>query len=643
MKTTRPPEETSALKEENRKLRAELEQARLSEKRFLDALRLSPMALCHHDRDLRYTWLYNGHMGFVQDDVIGLTDWDILDQDLADRMGVIKQRVLDTGIGERVEMPTVSGDENSEYFDLVVEPLKDRDSGDVVGLSCSGIDVTEDRRRREAYKAAEENLRFIFNASPMPIVVTRQEDGSPLFFNHSAEKIFNLNQDENVFDLLGVRADVDGHFAQNHDIDHHKLTYENEDGATFYLSMSCTRIFYDGEAAVLASFQDLTSEVQYQKRLEEAKERAELANLAKSQFLASASHDLRQPLHAMGLLLNVLENYISNDAGVAVLKRVTTSLEAMNDLFSGILDISKLDANAVPVKLEPVDVAACFEMLKQEFMPLAQKKGLGLIFVNSTTHIATDRVQFERILRNLISNAIRYTQSGRILIGARRQGQRLRFYVCDNGVGIAPTDQELIFQEFRQIGNPERDRRKGLGLGLAICDRLSRLLDTEIEVKSKLGQGSVFSFDQPLTQIETGVKDVSHHDDKAALVGKCIMFVEDEIDVQVATRYMLETWDCEPWIVGSVKEARDLCETHGRAPDFLVADYRLRKDETGLQAIQAVREWAQTPVPALILSGETAPELIQHLESQKLPFLNKPIMPRELHGILVKELRKSQA
>jgi len=642
MKKTCQPDDIAALKDENRQLRAELERARLSEKRFLDALRLSPMALCHHDRDLRYTWLYNGHMGFVQDDVIGLTDWDILDQDLADRMGVIKQRVLDTGIGERVEMPTVSGDENSEYFDLVVEPLKEGDNGDVVGLSCSGIDVTEDRRRREAYKAAEENLRFIFNASPMPIVVTRQNNGAPLFFNHAADRIFNLKQGEDVFDLLGVRADVDGHFAQNLDIDHHKLTYENEDGASFYLSMSCTRIFYDGEAAVLASFQDLTSEVQYQKRLEEAKERAELANLAKSQFLASASHDLRQPLHAMGLLLSVLEGYINHEAGGAVLKRVTTSLEAMNDLFSGILDISRLDANAVPIKQETVDVAACFEILKQEFMPLAQKKNLRLIFVTSTTYIATDRIQFERILRNLISNAIRYTQSGRIVVGARRRGGNLRFYVCDSGVGIAPQDQEVIFQEFRQIGNPERDRRKGLGLGLAICERISRLLDTEIQVASQLGKGSVFSFDQPLTQVEKIVKNTSHHDDQMALAGKCIMFVEDEIDVQIATRYMLETWACEPWIVGGVEEARELCEKNGRAPDFLVADYRLRKDETGLQAIRAVREWAQVPVPALILSGETVPELIHYLESQGLPFLNKPVMPHELQRVLVKEMRKSQ-
>lgn len=643
MKTPHPPEDMRTLEEENQRLRAELEQARLSEKRFLDALRLSPMALCHHDRALRYTWLYNGHMGFVQDDVIGLTDWDILDKDLADRMGVIKQRVLDTGVGERVEMPTVSGDENSEYFDLVVEPLKDCDSGEVVGLSCSGIDVTEDRRRREAYKAAEENLRFIFNASPMPIVVTRQDDGVPLFFNHAAEDVFNLQPTEDVFVLLDVREEVNAHFVRNQDIDHHKLTYQNEEGITFYLSMSCTRIFYDGEAAVLATFQDLTSEVEYQKRLEEAKERAELANLAKSQFLASASHDLRQPLHAMGLLLSVLESYISSDAGMAVLKRVTTSLEAMNDLFSGILDISKLDANAVPLKMEAVSVAACFEMLKQEFLPLAQKKGLRLLFVNSNTHILTDRVQFERVLRNLISNAIRYTESGRVLVGARRHGERLRFYVCDSGVGIAPQDQEVIFQEFRQIGNPERDRRKGLGLGLAICERISHLLDTEIGVASVPEQGSVFTFEQPLTQVEQVEQNMSAQDDKAALSGKCIMFVEDEIDVQVATRYMLEAWACEAWIVGSVQEARELCEENGRAPDFLVVDYRLRANETGLQAIQAVREWASHPVPALVLSGETAPELIQHLEELGLPFLNKPVMPRELYNFLVKELRKSNA
>jgi len=624
----------AALEEENRKLQAEVDKARLSERRFLDALKLSPMALCHHDTDLHYTWLYNGHMGFVQDDVIGMTDWDILGKDLADRMGVVKRRVLETGIGERVEMPTVSGDENSEYFDLVVEPMKDEETNEVIGLSCSGIDVTQDRRRREAYKASEENLRFIFNASPIPIVVTHLVDGHPLFFNMAADDFFNLRDCRDVFGWLNVKEEVGRHFGRGEAVTDHKFRFINEDAEVMYMTLSCTKIFYDGETAVLSTFHDLTKEAKHQKHLEEAKEKAELASIAKSQFLASASHDLRQPLHAMGLLLSVLEQYIDDDNGIKVLDRITGSLGAMNELFAGILDISKLDANAVPVKFEPVNVRDVFETLEREFSTISQSKGLELKFVQTSSYVETDLVQFERVLRNLISNAIRYTENGKILVGVRRHGRQLEFFVCDTGIGIDLQHQAIIFHEFRQVGNPERDRRKGLGLGLAICDRICGLLNTAINLSSELGKGSIFSFALPIVKMEDEKMLMAASGDVSALEGRRILFIEDELDVQIATKYMLEAWDCIPMVASSIEEALEACANAPKRPDAIVADYRLREEETGLDAIMELRTALEFNVPAVVLSGDTAPDLIRKLERYGLSLLNKPLMPKELRETL---------
>lgn len=621
------------LEAEVQRLKAELNKSHLSEQRFLDALRLSPMALCHHDRDLRYTWLYNGHMGFVQDDVIGKTDWDILGADLADRMGVIKRRVLETGVGERVEMPTVSGDENSEYFDLVVEPLKHEATGEVIGLFCSGIDVTDDRRRREAYKASEENLKFIFNASLMPIVVTHQETGQPLFYNKAAEDLFDLGTvaDINFFEKLALNDLLTKGLDHDHPLQDHMFEYCRAEGTKLYLTISATCIFYDGEAAILSTFHDLTREAVYQQQLEKAKEQAELASQAKSQFLASASHDLRQPLHAMGLLLSVLSDYVAGEQGHKVLEHITTSLESMNELFAGILDISKLDANAVQMNIKSVSVQMIFDKLKTDFIALAQDQGVGIRFVDTSLFVKSDPLQLERILRNLISNALRYTLEGRILIGCRRRGDTVEFCVLDTGIGIAEEDIPFIFQEFRQLDNPERDRRKGMGLGLAICERLANLLHTTVQVQSEKGRGSYFSFVQPQHDAEIAPKIVETVRELKSLKGCHILFVEDVLDVQTATEYLLESWGCTPMIVPTLKAAQASLRQSGIIPDAIIADYRLRDGENGADVIQALRDEFGQAIPAAIVSGNAAPDLLAQMRAKGLDLLRKPIMSMSLY------------
>lgn len=235
----------SALEKELKLLKLELAKLRASEKSLRNGLQLSPMALCHHDRELRYIWSYNLHLGFSPEEVAGKTDWDILDKDLADRMGEIKRRVLKTGIAERADIPTVLGDVNAQYFDLSVEPLRDEHTQDIIGLSCCGIDVTEDRRRRESYRTSEKNLQFIFNASPMPIVVLHAEKKTLLFFNPAAKKTLEICESgKQLIDKLGIRDHIGQHLSDEKSIEELKLSFRNQqDTEIFFTGIGNSAIF----------------------------------------------------------------------------------------------------------------------------------------------------------------------------------------------------------------------------------------------------------------------------------------------------------------------------------------------------------------------------------------------------------------
>lgn len=639
--------EVESLKAEIERLKDELEKSKLSEKRFLDALRVSPMALCHHDTELRYTWLYNPHMGFVQEDVIGKTDWDILDHELADRMGAVKRRVLETGIGERVEMPSVANDPTAEFFDLAVQPLVDENSGNIIGLSCTGIDVTQDRLIREAYKVSEENLRFIINASPMPILVSHIKTGRPLFFNKAANDAFGLSNwgieashNQGVLNWLGIGDQLDTCIYLDQTILEEKFEYVMPGQEQQYLTFSACKIVYDGDSALLTTFHDLTEETKYRKKLEEAKEKAELASQAKSKFLASASHDLRQPLHAMGLLLSVLEQYVGDGPGKEILGRVTNSLEAMNDLFSGILDISKLDARAVDLNMTSVNIQDLFNALAEDLLPSAYEDGLELYFAPCSLCVAADKIQLERMLRNLIGNALRYTKHGRILVGCRRHARGVTFQVYDTGIGISELDQKMIFQEFTQVGNPERDRRKGLGLGLAIVDRIAGLMGTEIQLRSEVDKGSVFSFTmQQAASVDVSTPQLSLSAESDLHEVK-VLVVEDEVDVRIASELMLKAWGCLPISADSADQAIVTLKEENMVPDVMVVDYRLRANKNGLNAIFDIRSAFQSDIPAVVVSGDTGVDVHQLVESKGFVLLNKPLMPGELKHHLIKLLNK---
>jgi signal transduction histidine kinase len=278
-------------------------------------------------------------------------------------------------------------------------------------------------------------------------------------------------------------------------------------------------------------------------RLRTEMEAAQAANQAKSRFLAAASHDLRQPMHAMSLYLSALERQELNEASGTIVTNLQGCADAMHGLFSALLDISRLDANTVtPV---PADFPAnqLLDRMRLEYAPKAQAQGIALRIRPTSLHVRSDPALVERIARNLVSNAVRHTRHGKVLIGCRRRGDRVRLLVYDTGPGIAAEHQKLIFEEFYQIENPERDRSKGLGLGLAIVDRLARLLGLSLDFRSVPGRGTCFAVDLPRAAV-VQAEPKTTPGDISELAGRLIVVVDDEAVILDATRTLLESWRC---------------------------------------------------------------------------------------------------
>jgi len=389
--------------------------------------------------------------------------------------------------------------------------------------------------------------------------------------------------------------------------------------------------------------EDITSQKRAQEALQTAKLEAEQANLAKSRFFAAASHDLRQPMHSVALCLPLLTKRVTEPRAREILDTIQASCDSMSGLLDTLLDISKLDAGVVKPRIVAVATEPLLRKLEKEFSVQAQNKGIALRVVPVTRTIATDPNLLERILRNLMANAIRHTAYGRVLLGARRHGPNLRVEVWDSGVGIDAGQQEKIFQEFYQIGNPERDRSQGLGLGLAIVQRLSRLLGHRIEVRSQLGRGSVFTVEVPLVN-ETAL--TAEHDGDPVpgdrdLGGKLVVLVDDDPHVLRSTTMMLQEWGCQVISAQTIGTALTKLEQHGPAPDLILADYRLRGDETGLMAIELVNQFVGKSTRAIIITGDTDPERIRDATRSGYPLLHKPVEASRLRLLLEAELESS--
>ena len=369
-----------------------------------------------------------------------------------------------------------------------------------------------------------------------------------------------------------------------------------------------------------------------------ARSDAEHANAAKSRFLAAASHDLRQPVHALGLFLQALSQTDLEERQRQILRNAQAASVASTDMLNTLLDFSRLEAGVVAPQRRAFALQPLRDKLENDLGPLADAK--GLIYRSPPTDVAvvSDPALLELVLRNLILNAIRYTARGGLLVSCRRRGHGLSIEVYDTGIGISAEQREEIFREFHQLGNPERDRGKGLGLGLAIARRLAIALDHPLSLSSTQGRGSVFRILVPrvlgpeaieATDATSGADPSLDIRTVRGLAGARILIVEDDAIVREAMVQLLSSWQCLSRAVATPGDAATLTPEEP-APDVLICDYRLREGMTGTEAIAMLRRHWGRPVPAIIITGDTAPARIREALESGVPVLHKPVAPDRL-------------
>jgi signal transduction histidine kinase/CheY-like chemotaxis protein len=368
--------------------------------------------------------------------------------------------------------------------------------------------------------------------------------------------------------------------------------------------------------------------------LDRQRKLAEEANRSKSSFLAAASHDLRQPVHALSLLVGALEARALTAPGRALLAQMTESITAIASLFDALLDISKLDAGVIEVRPQAFRIDPIMRRVVNEYLVEATTKGLVLTMVPTTAVVHSDPVLLERILRNLVSNAVKHTGTGRVLIGCLRAKSHLRLLVLDTGPGIPPEEYNRIFSEFYQINNPERDRTKGLGLGLAIVRRLANLLACPLLFRSRLGRGSSFGILVPRVDKMEGEMATADEPAESLFSTGFLVVIDDESAIRDAMDTLLMSWGHHVITAASGDEAlRILTDIHQR-PDLIICDYRLRAGENGIDVIMRIRSEYNMTIPSLLISGDTAPERLAEAKASGLLLLHKPIPNGQLRAAI---------
>ncbi len=376
---------------------------------------------------------------------------------------------------------------------------------------------------------------------------------------------------------------------------------------------------------------------------EQARQRAEEASRSKSRFFAAANHDLRQPLHSLGLFATALRNGSTEEHSRKLIDQILQCTESLEQLFDNLLDISRLDAGQVEVKPENLPVNTILNRVRSTFATPAHEKGLKLTVrpCNSTLH--TDPTLLFRVLSNFVSNAIRYTDEGGILVACRKRKQQLHIQVWDTGMGVPAEQHERIFEEFYQLHNPERDRNRGIGLGLATVKRIAQLLNHPLRLRSVQGRGSCFIIEVPLADMARPVSIAATVEQKVPnlLGGKLILVVDDEASVRLGMQSLLESWGCK--CVTAIDAVEALEGIAGSSPDFIIADLRLRGELTGIDAIRTLRAQLGEAIPAVLISGDTAAEQLRRVSAAGLTMMHKPLKAVRLRALLNHEFAKKGA
>lgn len=410
----------------------------------------------------------------------------------------------------------------------------------------------------------------------------------------------------------------------------------------FIISITVPSLLLSADVAVRKKTEEnlRRAQIELERKVVERTRELELANAAKSRFLATASHDLRQPLHALGLFVAQLRTPLKSGERAKTIERVDAAVAEMSELFNALLDISKLDAGVLVPNLTEFPIERLLRRLETTFAQAAGEKGLRLRVVPSAAWVRSDAILLERILLNLVSNAVRYTSEGGVLVGCRQRGETLRIEIWDSGPGIPEDQRQNIFGEFYQLAGSQRDSQGGLGLGLAIVDRLRRLLGHSIELSSIVDKGSRFTITVPSATARKFVEPVSFPPLVIDRVqGKLVVVIDDDALVLEGTGGLLRSWGCRVVTAASHDAALGEIIGCGQRPDVIISDYHLSDGKTGIDVIERVRAAFGMPIPAFLISGDVTSEPLRHARTSGYHLLHKPLAPMALRAMLNQYLK----
>ena len=384
--------------------------------------------------------------------------------------------------------------------------------------------------------------------------------------------------------------------------------------------------------------QTLIDSIRLRLEVDDARQQAESATVAKSKFLAASSHDLRQPLQAISLFFNVIKQQLPAGNIQITANKMESSIDSMSQLLDSLLDVSRLDANSIEPHPQHMPSDLLLDKLANDYRALCSDKGLQFQHSLPAATLHADPVLFHRVISNILSNAVNYTHEGSVELNGKVVGQQYQIEIRDSGIGIAADQQQAIFTEFHQLNNPERDQKKGLGLGLSIVRRLCVLQNWEIKLQSTPGKGSCFTLTLPLGDKNRVVTPKPLKVSQQLLDNKRVLLVEDDQQVREALIELLSSWGAEVIDGESVNQVLAGLAGESRPADLIISDFRLRENNNGIDAIAALRSHYNADIAALLITGDTDPQRIEQAKNSGLVVLHKPIRAAQLRMVIQRQL-----
>ncbi|MGB5336715.1 MAG: PAS domain S-box protein [Woeseiaceae bacterium] len=511
-----------------------------------------------------------------------------------------------------------------------------------VGLSPietdDGLIITSTIRVSREAEDSEAYFRHLLESAPDAMIII-DERGKIAVVNGQAEMMFGYRRDE----MLGQEIEMllPERIRKRH-LSHRQifmadpklrpmgegldLDAKRKDGSEFPVEISLSPVRTDSQRFVSSVIRDVTERKRMQDEIVAARREAERANKANSAFLAAASHDLRQPVQALSLLNGALRRTVTDERAREMIDHQQHSLTAMTNLLNSLLDISRLDAGAIAPDLEEFPIRRLIDRLSDEFARQAQHKGLKFSSSSTDGFVNSDPNLLAEVIQNLVSNAIRYTDKGRVTLRCVESGGQCRIEVIDTGIGIEADQREAIFGEFHQCKAPGASK-EGFGLGLAIVKRLGDLLELVIDVDSEVGKGSCFSIALP-TVASVQLQQAEEEDAQGEIDGKhvgLVILIEDDVNVANAWGLLLEAEGFRVATAASATEAKALIKHLDEVPKLLISDFHLLDGSTGVEAVSAIRDYFETGIPAFIVSGDTSKVVKDSRMLENCTLMSKPI------------------